>query len=153
MLGFDERSPDELYTVKRKELSAYPTVEYRSGVVVTGAQSEGATVLTLQGGERVLTRRTVLSTGMVYCPPNIPGVQRLWGHSVFQCPFCHGWEMRDSRLAALASGDAAVHAAALMLRGWSDDVVLLTDGPSGLDADDQQRLKRADVAIDGQSSN
>jgi pyruvate-formate lyase-activating enzyme len=26
---------------------------------------------------------------------------------VFQCPFCHGWEMRDKRLAALAAGDEA----------------------------------------------
>ena len=147
LLGFDGRSPDELYDIGKQQLSAYPMVEYRSGVVVSGAHADGATVLTLQGGEQVFTRRTVLSTGMEYHPPNIPGVQALWGHSLFQCPFCHGWEMRDSRLAALASGDAAVHAA-LMLRGWSDDVVLLTNGPSGLDADHQQRLKRADVAID-----
>src|SRR5690349_22009364 len=42
--------------------------------------------------------------------------------SVFQCPFCHGWEMRDKRLAALAAGREAMHAT-LMLRGWADDVV------------------------------
>ena len=68
---------------------------------------------------------------MQYCPPEIPGLTELWGTSVFQCPFCHGWEMRDKRLAVLATGDEAVHAA-LMLRGWSDDIVALSDGHTGL---------------------
>ena len=52
---------------------------------------------------------------------------------MFHCPFCHGWEVRDQPLAVLADGDRAVHMASL-LRGWSDDVVLLTDGAGGLDA-------------------
>jgi thioredoxin reductase len=35
-----------------------------------------------------------------------------------------------------------------MLRGWSDDVVLLTNGPSELDADGRRRLEVAGVRID-----
>jgi thioredoxin reductase len=55
--------------------------------------------------------------------------------------------MRDKRLAALASGSDATHAA-LMLRGWTDDVVLLTDGPSGLDAASKQLLESAKVSVE-----
>jgi thioredoxin reductase len=84
---------------------------------------------------------------MEYCPPKISGLEELWGRTVFQCPFCHGWEMRDKRLATLAGGEAGVRSA-LMLRGWSDDVVLLTDGPADLDADGRQRLEAANVRID-----
>jgi thioredoxin reductase len=84
---------------------------------------------------------------MLYCPPKIPGLAELWGTSVFQCPFCHGWEMRDKRLAALAAGAEAVHAA-LMLRGWSDDVVVLTDGRSDLSPADLNALRSVDVAMD-----
>ena len=51
----------------------------------------------------------------------------MWVRSVFHCPFCHGWEVRDQPLAVLARGEKAVDAA-LLLRGWSDDLVLLTDG-------------------------
>jgi thioredoxin reductase len=74
--------------------------------------------LDLDGGRRVHARRVMLATGMQYCPPDLPGLGALWGKgkSVFQCPFCHGWELRDKRLAALASGGEAVHAA-LMMRG------------------------------------
>jgi thioredoxin reductase len=84
---------------------------------------------------------------MRYCPPELPGLPELWGRSVFQCPFCHGWEMRDKRLASLAAGEEAVHGA-LMLRGWSDDVVVLTDGAAHLDEDDRRRLHAAQVRID-----
>ena len=37
---------------------------------------------------------------------------------------------------------------ALLLRGWSDDVVLLTDGSTDLDADSRSRLAAAGVSVD-----
>jgi thioredoxin reductase len=147
LLGFDGRPPEELYAAGRRELSAYPNVEYRRDTVARGESGDDHLVLHLAGGDRVTARRVLLATGMDYRPPDLPGLQPLWGQSVFQCPFCHGWEVRDRRLAALASGDAAVHAA-LMLRGWSDDVVLLTDGAPGLDGVERDRLQRAKVTID-----
>jgi thioredoxin reductase len=86
-------------------------------------------------------------TGMQYRPQQVPGLAELWGRSVFHCPFCHGWEVRDQPLAVLAHGDKGCHAA-LLLRGWSDDVVLLTNGPAGLDEADRGRLAAAGVPID-----
>jgi thioredoxin reductase len=147
LLGHDHRPPAELYEAGRRELSAYPSVEYRDGHVIGGAPVDRRFVLELDGGETVTSRRVLLATGMRYCPPNLPGLEQLWGVSVFQCPFCHGWEMRDKRLAALVADDEAVHSA-LMLRGWSDDVVLLTDGAPELDAGERERLEAAKVTVD-----
>ncbi|GFG52383.1 pyridine nucleotide-disulfide oxidoreductase [Mycolicibacterium agri] len=147
LLGFDQRPPAELYEAGRCELEAYPSVEYRRGTVAGGRRIDDGFVLDVDGGEQVRARRVLLATGMQYCPPEIPGLAELWGTSVFQCPFCHGWEMRDKRLAALAAGEEAVHAT-LMLRGWSDDVVSLTDGHSQLSADDERLLREAGVTID-----
>jgi thioredoxin reductase len=148
LLGHDGRSPAELYAIGRKELSAYPSIEFRDGYVVRGQALGGDRFeLSLDDGEQVCGRRVLLATGMQYCPPDLPGLAALWGGSVFQCPFCHGWEMRDKRLASLAAGKDAVHAA-LMLRGWSNDVVLLTDGPSQLSARERQLLERADIAVE-----
>jgi thioredoxin reductase len=147
LLGYDRRPPIELYAEGRRELSAYPSVEYRRAEVLHGAQEADSIILDLDEGSRVRARRVVLATGMRYCPPDLPGLAPQWGRSVFQCPFCHGWEMREKRLAAMASGEEAVHAA-LMLRGWSDDVVVLSDGPSGLDAEQVRLLDAAGVAVD-----
>jgi thioredoxin reductase len=147
LLGYDQRPPAELYAAGRRELSSYASVEYRFGHVRRGSCGDGGFELEVDDGRPIHARRVLLTTGMQYCPPDIPGLAELWGTSVFQCPFCHGWEMRDKRLAALAAGDEAVHAA-LMLRGWSDDVVLLTDGRSDLSPADVNALRSADVVID-----
>ena len=147
LLGHDGRSPAELYATGRRELAAYPSVELRTGEVVSGERIDGVFVLELGDGRRERTRRVLLATGMEYRPPPLPGLAALWGRSVFHCPFCHGWEAREQPLAVFAQGGKAVHAA-LLLRGWSDDIVLLTDGPAGLDDDDRLRLATAGVRID-----
>ena len=147
LLGHDGRPPAELYEMGRQELAAYPSVEVRTGTVVGGVRDDDGFVLDLGDGRRERTRRVLLATGMQYRPPEIPGLAALWGRSVFHCPFCHGWEVRDQPLAVLGRGDRAVHQA-LMLRGWSDDIVVLTDGPAEFSDDDRARLAAADVAID-----
>ncbi|BBY80762.1 NAD(P)/FAD-dependent oxidoreductase [Mycolicibacterium pulveris] len=147
LLGHDRRPPAELYEIGRRELAEYPSVRHREGEVVSGTPDGDRFLLELDDGEQIAAKRVVLATGMQYCPPDLPGLATLWGKSVFQCPFCHGWEMRDKRLATLAAGEEAVHSA-LMLRGWSDDVVVLTDGAAELDDDARRRLSAAGVAVD-----
>jgi thioredoxin reductase len=147
LLGYDRRPPAELYAAGRHELASYPSVEYRRGTLTGGRRADSGFVLEIDDGEEVCARRVLLTTGMDYCPPNIPGLEQLWGTSVFQCPFCHGWEMRDRRLAALAADGAAIHAG-LMLRGWTDDLVVLTDGPAKLSDDSIRMLKSANVTVD-----
>ncbi|MCZ8378411.1 NAD(P)/FAD-dependent oxidoreductase [Mycobacterium sp. CPCC 205372] len=147
LLGFDGRAPAELYAAGRAELAAYPSVELRTGEVVDAQRADGGFTLLLQDDRRVTARRIVLAGGMSYDIPALTGVDRLWGRSVFHCPFCHGWEVRDQPVAVLARGPRAVHAS-LLLRGWSDDVVVLTDGPADLDSEDRARLTAAGVHID-----
>ncbi|HEV2814781.1 MAG TPA: NAD(P)/FAD-dependent oxidoreductase [Solirubrobacteraceae bacterium] len=147
LLGQDTRPPADLYADGRQELAAYPTVELRPGEVVAG-ESAGATfVLELSDGSRERTRRVLLATGMEYRFPELPGIAERWGGSVFHCPFCHGWEVRDRALGVLDSGASGAHRA-LLLRSWSDDVALLADGPAGLEPDEEERLRAAGVAID-----
>lgn len=148
LLGHDGRPPAELYELGRDELAAYPSVELRDGEVVGGRREGDGFELELagRGRGRERARRVLLATGMEYRPPALPGLAELWGDTVFHCPFCHGWELRDRPLAALGA-DGGVHRA-LLLRGWSDDVVLLTDGPAELEPDDRERLRAAGVEID-----
>lgn len=147
LLGFDGVAPAQLYAQGRRELSSYPSVEICDGEVVAGTASGGGFVLELADGGAVQTLRVLLAMGMRYESPAVPGLAELWGSSVFHCPFCHGWEVRDQPLAVLANGERAVHMAT-MLRGWSDDVVLLTNGPADFPDDHRPRLADAGVAVD-----
>ncbi|WP_051574619.1 NAD(P)/FAD-dependent oxidoreductase [Mycobacterium sp. URHB0044] len=147
LLGHDGRPPAQLYQAGRTELEAYPSVQIRTGTVVSGASDGAGFVLELADGSRERTRRILLASGMEYRPPQIPGLDALWGRSAFHCPFCHGWEVRDQPLAVLASGERAVHSA-LLLRAWTDDVVVLANGPAGLDTAQLGQLGAANVAVD-----
>jgi thioredoxin reductase len=146
LLGHDGRPPAQLYEAGRAELAEYPTVEVRHGEVVRGDSDGAGFVLALADGTRERTQRVLLASGMEYRIPQLPGLAELWGNSAFHCPFCHGWELRDQPLAVLASGDRAVHMA-LMLRGWTDDVVVLTDGDP-IDTTQRGQLTAAGVGVD-----
>ncbi|CAA9515296.1 MAG: Thioredoxin reductase [uncultured Solirubrobacteraceae bacterium] len=147
LLGHDRRPPAEFYAGGRAELAEYPTVQLRAGEVVDGEPQGEGFVLELADGSREVTRRVLLATGMDYRYPPLPGIAERWGRSVFHCPFCHGWEVRDRQLAVLDRGASGVHRA-LLLGAWSEDVTLLADGPAELDAEDAQRLHDAGITVD-----
>jgi len=147
MLGFDGRPPAELYAEGRRELEKYPAVELREGEVVSGARlAGGGFELELDGGQRERARRVLLATGMEYRPPGLPGIAERWGGSVFHCPFCHGWEVRERPLGVLDRGAEGARRA-LLLTAWSDDLTLFGGGePLGVLF--AERLAAAGVAVD-----
>jgi thioredoxin reductase len=147
LLGQDGRPPAAFYAEGREELGAYPTVQLRSGEVVGGRREDGSFHLDLADGTQEAARRVLLAGGMDYRRPSLQGIEERWGDSVFHCPFCHGWEVRDLPLGVLDAGPSGVHRA-LLLRMWSDDVTLLCNGPAGLSEDDEARLRTAGITVD-----
>ncbi|MEM1415232.1 MAG: NAD(P)/FAD-dependent oxidoreductase, partial [Myxococcota bacterium] len=126
-LSRDGMAPAALREVSWEQMAAYPSVAHRVGTVVALEHEGGGWRAELAGGHALRARAVLLATGMIDEHPAIDGFAERWARSIHQCPYCHGWELRDRPLAALASGDSAAHYAR-MLRGWSDDVVLLTNG-------------------------
>ncbi len=148
LLGHDGRPPADLYADGRRELAKYPSVQFVEGQVTGATAQDGPTFrLELADGSVRHAQRLLLAGGMEYEYPDIPGLHDHWGRSAFHCPFCHGWEARDQALAVLADGDRAVHMA-LLLRAWTDDIVVLTNGPSSLNDDQNRALADAGVRVD-----
>jgi thioredoxin reductase len=146
LLGHDGLPPAALYARGRAELAVYPSVEIRDLRVTGGSRGDDGFVLSTADGTVVRAARVLLALGMEYEAPDLPGAAELWGGAVFHCPYCHGWEVRDRALAVLGNLHAAYRA--LLLRAWSADVALLTDGPAELDAEERGRLERAGVPVD-----
>lgn len=120
LLGHDEVSPAELIAKGRKQVEAHGSVEFFEGEA-TDARAEGEEfVISTGDGAEHRAKTLVLAMGLTYEPPEIPGIEGLWGRDVFHCPFCHGWEVRDRKVAVLA-GETAEHQSAL-IRGCTDDV-------------------------------
>jgi thioredoxin reductase len=147
LLGHDGVKPADLRRSGRRQLEEHANVDVRHGAVEDVEPTEDGFVVTPAGAAPVRAHAIVLAHGLRYDPPPLPGIEALWGRSVFHCAFCDGWEVRDRPLAFHGSGPAAVRSA-LMLAGWSNDVVLCTDGapdPGGAllsDAGVQVRTER-----------
>jgi thioredoxin reductase len=127
-------APTELRRAGRAQLSEHPTVEVREGAALAAEPAAEGLGVTLDRGAPIRTRALVLAHGLRYDPPPLPGIAELWGRSVFHCPFCDGWEVRDRRLAVHGDGPEAARSA-LVVSGWSRDVVLCTDGPARLNGE------------------
>jgi thioredoxin reductase len=145
LLGQRGASPAELRGAGREQLAEHPTVEVRDAAVLDAAPLAEGLVVTLEDGTVVRTRGLVLAHGLRYDPPPLPGIEGLWGRSVFHCPFCDGWEVRDRPLAVHGSGPEGARSA-MVVAGWSRDVVLCTDGPARLNGE-RSALARAGVRV------
>lgn len=143
----DGTPPAEFRRIAREELGRYGTVEIRDVAALDVASHEdGGFAVTLPGGEVVRGRKLLLATGVVDEQPPIEGIAEFSGRGVYYCPFCHGYEVRDTPLAVLGGSPQATHLA-LQLRHLSDDVVLCTNGPSDLDAATREKLEANGVPV------
>ena len=145
LLSQGDVTPAQLCRTGREQLSELPTVEVRDGEVLGADSTPEGFFVSVDERRTVRSHSIVLAHGLRYDPPPLPGIDSLWGRSVFHCPFCDGWEVRDRPL-ALHGNDAAAARSALVLSGWSNDVVLLTDGPANLDGE-RALLEGAGVRI------
>ena len=125
LLGHDGTPPAELYALAREQLAAYEAVLVRSAEAVDArADGEGFVVALADDGGEVRARALILAMGMDYEVPDVPGFREHWGHAVFHCPFCHGWEVRDKPLVVYGRGELAERQATL-LEAWTDDVTVV----------------------------
>lgn len=142
----DGTPPTEFRAIGREQLLAYPNVEVRDVRVASIAGQRGAFRVSLSDGV-VEARRILLCTGMTDELLLLPGFRELWGSAIFQCPYCHGWEIRDQRWAYLAT-EVDRLPFALLMRGWTANVVLFTNAGIAVPPEMQERLQAAGVRID-----
>jgi thioredoxin reductase len=144
VLGHDGLNPAELRARGRAELARYG-VDVVTGEIEDPEALDGAVRLMSARGADV-GRTVLLATGMLDELPDIPGFADIWGTSAHTCPYCDGFEHGDERLVVLAAGARGEHLA-ILLRQWSDDVVLLSNGPHGLAADELARVHAVGVTV------
>jgi thioredoxin reductase len=142
----DGTPPDEFRRIARQQLEPYASVEVRDTRVEAIQGERGAFEVRLDTGS-VSARRILLCTGMVDELPALEGFRELWGQSIFQCPYCHGWEVRDQSFGVLVERVELLEFAAL-LRSWTATVVVLTNGAFAVPDPVRARLGAAGVAID-----
>jgi thioredoxin reductase len=146
LLGHEGIGPSDLLAKGKSDLERYTTVTTTSQHVVTVTPSGHRFSVICADGSILMTRKILLATGLEDEVPRLEGIDQFYGRSVHHCPYCDGFEHRDQPLAVYGPGDKAANLA-LMMKQWSSDVLLCTDGLSPVPSDMEARLQQHGIGI------
>jgi thioredoxin reductase len=91
-------------------------------------------------------KKLLVATGLEDNLPGLPGFKEFYGKSVFHCPYCDGWEVRDKKIGVYARNKEGWELA-LALKGWTDHVTLYTDGKNKVKPDQKEHLDANDIPV------
>lgn len=141
----DGIEPAEFIRIGREQLRPYTTIQLRSEEVTHARQVDKGFEIKV-GGETITGRKLLLATGVVDRLPELEGMELFYGRSVFHCPYCDGWELRDQPIAIYGQEDRGA-GLALELTGWSRDLIVCSDGPATISAAERKQLEQLNIPL------
>ena len=151
--GFPTRDgtpPTELVRLLRDEVAAYGVEVVDGEVVGAEAGADGTFSVVLADGRTAVGRTLGLASGARQPRPDHPGRADVWGDEAANCPYCHGWELRDRPLVSLGGPPMLTLGKARMLTQWSPDVTAIVEVDPDADPDlapFAAAARRAGVAV------
>ncbi|RXZ78546.1 NAD(P)/FAD-dependent oxidoreductase [Paenibacillaceae bacterium] len=142
----DGVQPAEFRRIAYEEVLSYPSVRHWQAEVTDVQKTDDGFALRTSSGERVQARKLILAAGLREVLPEIEGIREFYGKSLFNCPFCDGWELRDQPLAIVSDNPDVFHKVKLFLN-WSQDLVVCTNGRDILTAEQRQQLASRGVRV------
>jgi len=142
----DGQSPGEIVARARAQLVAYPSVTWMEGRVETARRTEDGRFAVKTTTSELEALALVLAIGVTDSLPDIPGLQKRWGKSIFICPYCDGYELGDGPIGVLNVSPMSIHHA-LMLPDWGRTIFFLNGRADPTD-EEMRHLHRRGVALE-----
>lgn len=143
----DGVTPGEFRSIAQQDISRYPSVRIRNHTEVTTVERRGHTfLLATRAGELFEARTLLLATGLREVLPDVRGIHDYYGKSLFSCPYCDGWELKDKPLVVISEGPQMFHSAKIIYN-WSRDLVLCSNGNRNLTPAQYQLLSSKGIRI------
>ncbi|TWT04390.1 NAD(P)/FAD-dependent oxidoreductase [Planococcus sp. CPCC 101016] len=142
----DGIEPEELKRLGRQDIEKYDCVEIKKQRITSiNRISETHYELATESGDVFHSIKIIIATGLKEEQPNVPDIEKFYGTSLFSCPYCDGWELRDQPLAVIA--DKQVFEMAKKIYTWSHDLIVFTNGEGRLEEEDKQKLLRKGIKV------
>lgn len=137
----DGIKPSEFRSLGIKELHAYPSVTiFNDSIIEVKPKNKHQLYEVFSNQKQYLTESILLATG-IQENFSLPQVKEYYGKSLFSCPYCDGWELRDLPLAVIAETEGYVQHLSKLVFNWSKDLIIFTNGKE-LSEDVKNDLKR-----------
>ncbi|CZT23705.1 related to thioredoxin reductase [Ramularia collo-cygni] len=152
---WDHKDPADFRAAGRRDLTErYETTRFVDAKVEQLTKlDDGTFQATVSGGEKYIGKKVVLATGVEDLYPEIAGYDDCWGHGIYHCLFCHGFEERGTPQAAILAvedmGDV-MHSIAVgcMAQRLADSVTILTHGNTALTEEVKDQAAEKNLKVD-----
>ena len=98
----DDLLPLNFLTLSHQELEKYGVNIINNRVTHARKNEDGIFMAKDEHNIIYYARKMLIATGVTDRVPEIPGFKELYGKSVFHCPYCDGWEMRNKKIGVYA---------------------------------------------------
>lgn len=142
----DGKTPTEIATLAKKQVSMYKTVAFLNDLATKGVKSKQGFDIQVATGDVYTAKKLIFATGIYDLLPDIPGFSDCWGISVIHCPYCHGYEVINQRTGILANGDFAFDFSRL-ISNWTKKLTVFTNGSSTLSTEQAELLSSHEIDI------
>lgn len=124
----DGVKPKEFREIAHKDISKYPSVIYKNKKITAIIKNDQTFQLTSLDNELYHSKSVIIATGLKDNLPDIHNISEYYGKSLFNCPYCDGWEMRDKPLVVIVEDQVQGFHFIQTIYNWSKDLVVCTNG-------------------------
>lgn len=142
----DGISPAEFRRAAHQDLAKYPSIFHKQTTIISVWMEGREWLVQDEFGELYRAQKLILATGVVERLPAVEGLSQFYGTSLFNCPYCDGWELQNQPLVVISESSAAYHQA-MMLTQWTNDIVVCTNGAQGLRTEQISKLNSKGIPV------
>lgn len=146
LITHDGEAPAVIRQKAVDQVKRYDTVSFYNGTAMAVSNHKTFFEVSISQGDVFSSKKIIFTTGMRDIMPSIKGFAECWGISVLHCPYCHGYEVKDTPLGVIANEKMA-YEYCRMIHHWSKDVKLFTNGKSSLAPEQTASLKMHGIEI------
>ncbi|MYL36883.1 NAD(P)/FAD-dependent oxidoreductase [Halobacillus litoralis] len=143
----DGVKPGDFRDSAHEDIRKYPSVLFNNTKVSHVEQDHNHHFrLTTEDGNCYYSRKIILATGLKEELPAVNRISEFYGKSLFSCPYCDGWELRDLPLVLIAESKAAYDKAKIV-SNWSGQLTVCTNGRDVLSEEEKNTLNRKGIQV------
>ena len=141
----DGVTPEELRAKAEHDVDQYKDVSRVNDTVVKLIKENDHFIVETKQ-QKYTTKKVMICTGLRETLPDIKGLKESYGKSIFYCPWCDGYELKNKDLLISVQPEQVKHMA-LLLSNWSEDIVISSKDFSVLTAEDKAFMDKKKIKL------
>jgi len=143
----DGLKPNEFREIARKEIAKYPSVIFEKRQITSVSKNGHLFELVTSESITYQSKTIIISTGLKDNLPSIENIFEYYGKSLFNCPYCDGWELRDKPLVAIIDEQVQGFHFIQTIYNWSKDLVVCTNGKPFQNSEQKRLIQNKGIKI------